>query len=84
MKHLVLLSVISIAVTISGCAALPSFLGGSSKDIQAFLTAQAAGVYTVNITRNGSVLLSETWECTQSQGQLTGCHTQGKSSVPAQ
>lgn len=78
MKVLTLALLALGTVALSGCSSLPSFLGGPSKDIQAFLTAQAAGVYAVTITKDGKPLLAESWECTQANGQLTGCHKQVK------
>lgn len=58
-----------------GCASLPAFLGGSSNDIKAFLTAQVAGTYTVTIQKDGKTILSKIVECTKdAAGTLTGCH----------
>jgi hypothetical protein len=72
----VLLSIIGIVMIggLSACSSLPGFLGGTSNQINAVLAAAAAGKYEVLFTKNGMLLYSEAWECTQAEGKLTGCH----------
>jgi len=75
-----LLAVGALCLAITGCSSLPAFLGGHTKNIEAFFTAQAAGLYKVSITKDGKVLFDESWECTKSEdgSTLTGCHKQTK------
>ena len=72
----VMLSIVACGMVIglSACSSLPGFLGGTSNQINAVLAAAAAGKYEVLFTKNGTLLYSEAWECTQAEGKLTGCH----------
>jgi len=72
----VLLSVIGIVVIggLSACSALPGFLGGTTNQINALLATATAGKYTVVFSKDGSVVYTESWECTKADGKLTGCH----------
>jgi len=73
-----------VAISMTGCSALKEsvggafggLFGGASNKIEAFLAAQVAGVYTVEIKKDGEALVTETWECTKdaTSGKLTGCH----------
>lgn len=71
MKY-VLLSVLVLSV--SACSALPSFLGGSSNQLESIVAVTVAGTYTVTVSKDGNTLVTETWVCTQDAGKLTGCH----------
>lgn len=56
--------------TLYGCSSLFS----GKNQIETILAAQTAGVYTVVISKDGSTLYTETWECTTDGQKLTGCH----------
>jgi len=83
MKHMMVAMVMVMGMSLVGCAALKESVGsfgglfgiGQNK-IETALAAEVAGTYTVQITKDGAVLLSESWECTKSEetGKLTGCH----------
>lgn len=83
MKHVMVAVVMVMGMSLVGCAALKESVGsfgglfgiGQNK-IEAMLAAEVAGTYTVQITKDGAVLLSESWECTKhpESGKLTGCH----------
>ena len=72
----VMLSVIGFVMVagLTACSALPGFLGGAKNQIDAVLATATAGKYEVVFTKDGQVLYSEKWECTQAEGKLTGCH----------
>jgi len=71
MKYL-LLSVLALSVT--ACSSLPTFLGGTSNQLESIVAVTVAGTYIVTVTKDGQTLVMETWECTQANGKLTGCH----------
>ncbi len=83
MKNVVIAMALIASTTFVGCSALKESVGafgglfgiGQNK-IEAALAAEVAGTYTVQITKDGAVLLSESWECTKhpESGKLTGCH----------
>lgn len=83
MKHIMVAVVMVMGMSLVGCSALKESVGafgglfgiGQNK-IEAALAAEVAGTYTVQITKDGAVLLSESWECTKhpESGKLTGCH----------
>ena len=71
MKY-VLLAVTAMAV--SACSSLP-FLDAKNQ-LESIVAVSVAGTYTVTVTKNGNVIVTETWVCTQDAGKLTGCHKQ--------
>ena len=75
------LLIMLVVVVMAGCSALGSLgniFGSQSNKVEAFLAAQVAGQYVVEIRKDGDILLSESWECTKDaeSGKLTGCHKQ--------
>jgi starvation-inducible outer membrane lipoprotein len=71
MKYL-LLSVLALSLT--ACNSLPTFLGGTSTELENLIAVTAAGTYIVTVTKDGKTLTVQTYECTQANGKLTGCH----------
>jgi hypothetical protein len=68
-------------VLLAGCESLP-FL--SAKDqLESLVTVYAAGTYTVNVSKDGKALYTETWTCTAADGKMTGCHRQTATQWPA-
>jgi hypothetical protein len=73
MKY-VLLSV--LALSVSACSALKDVVPflSSTDQIESIIAVTVAGTYTVTVTKDGQTLIVETWDCTQKDGKLTGCH----------
>lgn len=60
-----------------GCSSLKNsipFLGGVKNQIESIVAVTVGGTYTVNVVKDGQVIVSETWECVQENGKLAGCH----------
>lgn len=71
---------------LSGCAALKQQFGAvgeifgiAQNVIETKLAAEVGGVYTVEISKDGESLLTESWDCQVGEdGKLAGCHKQEK------
>jgi Na+-translocating ferredoxin:NAD+ oxidoreductase RnfA subunit len=67
-----------VAVLIAGsvaCSSLSSLpFMGVKNQLESIVAVTVAGTYTVKVIKDGQMFVEETWECTQAEGKLTGCH----------
>ena len=58
-----------------GCTALTTLLTDTKDKIEVLIGKEGAGVYTVSVTKDGTVLWSESRRCDVGpDGKLAGCH----------
>jgi len=67
-----LLLMIMPIMLLVGCESIP-FLS-TKNQLESIVAVGVAGTYNVQVSKDGKVLITETWECTQDNGKLTGCH----------
>lgn len=83
MRSLHVAAILGFAVlTLAGCSALPSFLGGSKNTIEALIDAHSVGTYKATITKNDVVILQKTYTCVPTEATLPKCEEVKIVSVP--
>jgi hypothetical protein len=63
-----------VLASMTACSSLP-FLD-TQNQLESIVAVNVAGTYTVVVSKDGKMIITETWICTQDAGKLTGCHKQ--------
>jgi hypothetical protein len=66
------LMLIVLPLLLTGCESVP-FINAKDQ-IESLVTVYAAGAYKVSFEKDGKVIYTETWDCTATDGKMTGCH----------
>ena len=75
LKTLLLFTVLIVVGSgLAACDTLGPMFGSYKTQLESIIGVAVAGTYNVTVTKDGQLLVTETWDCSTDGKQLTGCH----------